>query len=82
MPTLREFLEKNKDAKDANLEQKIVFFGLNHEFDKDPRKYCPECESSRIVNTTPRHSIDYNAYRCQRCSFYYGLDYEPVGHGR
>ncbi len=74
MPTLREFLD-NK-----NLEEKVKVFGMSHEFDKDPRAYCPQCDSKCLDNLTPRHTIDYNEYQCKKCHFRYGLDYDDVGH--
>ncbi|MEK6846460.1 MAG: hypothetical protein AABY26_06890 [Nanoarchaeota archaeon] len=70
MPTLEEFVNKK------NIPERKVVFGLTSEFDKDPQKYCPECNSVRIQNVTPRHSIDYTAYQCKNCNLHYELDYD------
>jgi len=71
MPRLEDFLSETTQVK------KNKSFGLQDEFDKDPRRYCPDCDSVKISNKTPRHAIDFEIYSCNNCMLSYELNYQP-----
>ncbi len=83
MPTLDDFLKGRAEIVfEKERKARTKRYDLYDEFDRDPRKYCPECNSVKVRNRTPRHQCEFEGYHCENCDLDYELDYEPIVHHR
>jgi len=65
---IREFLGIQEKLKKP---QSMVFY-LDDVLEKDPQKYCPNCDSSK-VEILHTHNPDGLDYRCKKCSVNYEI---------